>query len=166
VFVGGFDFDTHAVHLVLVDLDGLRTPWYHAFPLTGDDAFDRLRDVARVMPYRSSILYDECVAFGIEEPQGRHKATVAKLKAVQGAIVASLPAHALVHPLEPARWRSLCGLKGNAPKDTVKFHSIWSWLPPEGAIEPEVDRWPQDAHDAHLIALATRRLLDQQEKAA
>lgn len=160
MFVAGIDFDTHAVHLVLVDIDEQRPPWYHRFELHGGDAFDRARSVRPAMPGPTSILWDETLAFGIEEPQGRHKATVAKLKAVQGAVLACLPEGTLVHPLVPAEWRRLAGLPGNASKDSVAYRSrqlVW--------VDDTTDVWPQDAHDAHLIARATIALLEQQEAA-
>lgn len=162
MFVAGIDFDTHAVHLVLVDLDEQRPPWYHRFELHGGDAFDRARSVRPAMPGPTSILWDETLAFGIEEPQGRHKATVAKLKAVQGAVLACLPEGTLVHPLVPAEWRRLAGLPGNASKATVAALVLddacangWG----------EIASWPQDACDAYCIAHATALKIEQQEAA-
>lgn len=164
MFVAGIDYSTHAIDLVLVDLDGARPPWWHRFDLHGTDAWERTRQIRQAMPGPSSQLWDEVLAYGIEDPKG-HRTQY--LYRVQGAILACLPPSALVHPLQPSEWRRAVGLKGNASKDEVAHISEWNLLnSPLGRIDGTHDYfesgWPQDAHDAHLIALATAQLLQQQ----
>lgn len=148
--VMGIDLSTRAVDVVTVPTNETQPEWWR-FPLHGADAFDRTRSVREAMPPRSSIIYDDVLAIGIEHPAGHHGTR--DLLRVQGAILACLPPHVLVHPLPPSSWRKLSGLKGNATKQQVAAHSYTLRCPPE---------WPQDAHDAHLIARATIALLDKQ----
>jgi hypothetical protein len=149
----GCDFDTHAVHLVKVSEDG--TAAYTRCELVGLDAFERTRHVRQAMPGAS--FWDDVVAVGIEEPQGAQKATVAKLKAVQGAILACIPRTTLVEPMVPARWRTAVGLPGGAVKAAVLMH-VWELLEATGQ-SAAVD-WPQDACDAYCLALAVSRLVE------
>jgi hypothetical protein len=68
----------------------------------------------------------------------------------------------------PSEWRKAVGLPGNAPKMDVAHISEWNLLNSpltEAEFQAEIARWPQDAHDAHLIALATASLIDQREAA-
>jgi hypothetical protein len=161
VNVAGIDLSTHAVDVVKVPLDGDREPQWFRFPLIGSDAFDRARTVRDAMPCRSSEFWDDVMAIGIENPQARGPAAqnIAALHRVVGAVLACIPPHLLVHPLQPASWRKLVGLKGNATKWEVAGFS--DDLRPR----PSED-WPQDAHDAHLIARATRELITDQKEAA
>lgn len=90
----GVDYDTHAVHVVLIPEDG--RPEYNRYNLDGETAFDRLRSVRDCIPVRGVWRDAGIVRLGIEEPAagGRQGAgsAVPKLKAVQGAILACLPA--------------------------------------------------------------------------
>ena len=149
----GIDFDTHAVHLVKLEEDG--TAIYLHAPLEGADAFERVRAVRGAMPSHSA--WDDVVAVAIEEPQGTHKATVAKLKAVQGAIVACIPRATLVEPMVPARWRKAVGLHGHDTKTRV-----WGFTAAKLGVGSIAD-WPQDACDSYCLALAVSTLW---EKAA
>jgi hypothetical protein len=159
VFCAGIDYSTKAIDLVLVDIDWLRPPWWHRFELHGPDAWERTRTVARTLPGRTSQVWDEVLAFGLEEPRGQNSGVLYR---VQGAILAALPPHVLVYPMVPSEWRKACGLKGNASKEDIGWHSLALRANHAG----DLPLWPQDAHDAHLIALATHRLINQQEKAA
>ncbi len=154
--IAGIDYSTKAVDLVTIPHNGDGgAPEWHTFPLQGDDAFDRARDVALEMPGRASSFWDDILAIGIEHPGG-HYGTGAMLR-IQGAILSCLPAWVLVEPLPPAKWRKLVGLAGNASKDDVLRHSLnQGFVWPDGYIAGD---WPQDAHDAHLIAQATRTLI-------
>lgn len=147
MFVAGIDYSTHAVDLVLVDQDEQRPPWWHRFELHGQDAWERTRDVRRVMPGPSSQLWDEVGAFGVEDPRGQNSGVLYR---VQGAVLACLPPTALVHPLVPSEWRKAVGLPGNATKAQIY-----------GAF-PQDPLWPQDACDAYCIALATATLIQKQ----
>ena len=93
---------------------------------------------------------------------------------IQGAILSQIPARMLVHPLPPGKWRKLVGLPGNASKEDVAAYALSAQFPvTNGSLHRHmgITTWthgagvPQDAHDAHLIALATRSLITQ-EKAA
>lgn len=145
----GIDYSTHSVDLVSVELEGGRAVWAHA-ALAGDDAFDRLRSVAGAMPRASA--WDDTLAVGIEEPQGVSQGTRAKLKAVQGAIVACLPSRLLVHPFGPSEWRRLVGLPGSATKAGIAL-----FVHDDLRASPH---WPQDACDAFCLALAVRERLE------
>lgn len=160
MFCAGIDYSTHAIDLVLVDLDQQRAPWWHRFELHGSDAWERTRTVNRTMPGRTSQLWDEVIAFGLEEPRGQNAGVLYR---VQGAILASLPPHVLVYPMVPSEWRKACGLKGNASKANAADHSysLLTW----NTTDASYLDWPQDAHDAHLIALATATLINQEQAA-
>ena len=129
---------------------------WHRFPLTGADAFDRARSVADSVPGRTSTLWDDVLAVGIEHPGG--KFGTGDMLRVQGAVLARIPARMLVQALPPARWRKLVGLPGNATKVDVEVHS-------HATTDANTQAWPQDAHDAHCIALATRSLITTQAAA-
>jgi hypothetical protein len=156
VNIAGIDYSTQAVDIVTVPYDTDGQPEWHRYPLQGDGAFERARDVANELPGRSSMFWDDILAVGIEHPGGRY-GTGAMLR-VQGAILSVIPARMLVVPLPPARWRKLNGLNGNTGKETVAALSVaigeYENDPPVSLAE-----WPQDAHDAHLIALATMSLI-------
>ena len=159
----GIDLSSWFVDCVKVSLEVDRAPEWHRFPLAGQDAFDRARSVRDAMPGRSSVFYDDVLAIGIENPQARGPAAqnIAALHRVVGAVLSCLPPHLLVHPLQPAAWRKLVGLKGNATKDQVAFFAL-NHEAGDGFRD-----WPQDACDAYCIALATRALITTpKEKAA
>src|SRR4029450_13545928 len=139
----GIDYDTHAVHIVRLPERG--EPTYHRSTLEGDDSFERMRQVPWELPGPG--FWEEVTAVGIEEPGGKY--VVAKLKGIQGAIVACLPHDLLVAPYQAGLWRMLCGLKGNATKEEVK-----SWVLERLPWNPD---WPQDAYDAYCLAYALSR---------
>lgn len=160
----GIDLSTFAIDFVSVPLDGTDPPMWERFPLTGTDAFDRARTVAQALPGAHSAYYDDVLAVGIEHPAGRHG--VGPLLRVQGAVLACLAPRVLVQPWPPASWRKAVGLAGNASKADVFVESLAlgsPWPPmPRGCA---ADEWPQDAHDAHLIALATRAAISTEQAA-
>jgi hypothetical protein len=153
--IAGIDYSTKAVDLVTIPHEDAGAPEWHTFPLQGDDAFDRARDVALEMPGRASSFWDDILAIGIEHPGGKHG--TGHMLRIQGAILSCLPAWVLVEPLPPAKWRTLVGLPGNASKLNVTLHSLVQGSPWPSSVK--ADLWPQDAHDAHLIAHATRTLI-------
>ena len=152
----GIDISTYHIDIVKIPLDGPGATW-HRFPLTGSDAFDRARSVADTMPGRASVFWDDVLAIGIEHPAGKYG--VGPLLRIQGAVLTRIPPHTLVEHLPPSKWRAQNGLKGNATKDEVKQRSF------DLLGELALLAWPQDAHDAHLIAQATRKLLAHQDAA-
>jgi hypothetical protein len=155
--VAGIDLSTFHIDIVKIPVDGTSADW-HRFTLNGADAFDRTRSVADYMPGRAHSFWDDTIAIGIEHPAGRHG--VGAILRIQGAVLSCLPVDTLVQPLPPSRWRRLNGLTGNATKEQVRQHS-YTLLGAAASLS-----WPQDAHDAHLIAIATRQLLEQQQAAA
>ena len=159
--VAGIDFSSHAIDVVLVDVDGRKPPRWHRYPLTGADAFDRTRSVGNSMPGRSSAYWDNVLAVGIEHPAG--KFGTGPLMRLQGAVLAQIPARMLVKAWPPGSWRKAVGLSGNASKHAVANESCVRML--DGGIAVELPDWPQDAHDAHLIALATQHAITTQEAA-
>jgi hypothetical protein len=89
---------------------------------------------------------------------------------LQGAVLAQIPARMLVKAWPPGSWRKAVGLPGNASKADVEHVSLWQLLnsPPSeqtSMYRLGIANWPQDAHDAHLIALATQHAITT-EKAA
>lgn len=156
--IAGIDLSTFAVDVVLLDEDSDAATW-HRFELEGADAFDRARDVRRSFKPSSGVLFEDCLAIGIEDPRGYGAGSLYR---VQGAILTCLPPRTLVHPLIPSSWRKTVGLPGNCPKSHVEaFTTI------RRGVEPFSDHefWPQDACDAYCIALATRTLLQRDEAA-
>lgn len=153
----GIDYDTNAVHVVLVPEEG--KPEYLPFVMHGVDPFDRARIVRDVMPARGWWADEGIVAIGIEEQASgspKMRASVQKLKMIQGAILACLPAgDSVVEPFLPNEWRKEIGLAGNASKEDVAAwmgEQVW----PDAPL-PVVPSWPQDACDAYCIARAVER---------
>jgi hypothetical protein len=165
--VAGIDFSSHAVDVVTVPYEGAGAPAWTRFPLVGADAFDRARSVAQAVPGPSSVFWDDMLAVGIEHPAG--KFGVGPLLRIQGAVLARIPARMLVQPWPPSKWRTANGIKGNASKFDVYERSQLAraeardWIP--GTCYVPQNWNAQDAHDAHLIALATRGAITKQEAA-
>lgn len=153
MWVAGIDYSTHAVDVVVVPVDGDAPPKWTRHVLMGLNAFDR----SRYVDLRGK-RWDDILAVGIEDPRGFNAGALYR---VQGAILAQLPGDKLVHPLIPSQWRKLVGLPGNASKNMVAGHSEDVRLTPPNILR---DHWPQDAHDAHCIALATRTLLEREQR--
>jgi hypothetical protein len=153
----GIDFDTKAVHIVLVPEEG--SPQYIPCVMEGHDAFERTRVVRDVMPGRGWWRDVGVIACGIEEPMGRGS-VVQKLNVVQGAILACLPGELLVNPMRPSVWRTAVGLAGNATKETVAlFVGACVWPDAPLPVKP-ASTWPQDACDAYCLALAVQKLTE------
>jgi hypothetical protein len=151
--VCGIDLSTHAIDLVLVDQDTDTLEWHRCL-LQGQDPWERTRSVRQAMPAPTGELWDDVIAIAVEDPRGY---AAGRLFRIQGALLACLPNATLIHPYVPARWRVLAGLKGHALKSEITEHSIRL-----GGLE----QWPQDGHDAHLIARAMLADLAAQKQAA
>lgn len=152
----GIDFDTRAVHVVLLPDEGPAR--YLPFVMHGHDAFERTRAVRDVMPARGCWEDEGVIAIGIEEPMGRGS-VVQKLNVVQGAILSCLPRSLLVNPMRPSVWRTAVGMPGNASKDDVAAFALdaMSAFWREAVRE---DYWPQDAYDAWCMARAVQKLTE------
>lgn len=159
--VAGIDYSTRFVDLVTVPYEGAEMPVWERFPLMGADAFDRARSVADSLPGRSSAIWEDILAVGIEHPGGNHG--TGHMLRVQGAILARIPARMLVHPLPPGKWRKLVGLAGNATKNEVAEHALVD-LHSLGHLWTLRDNG-QDCLDAYCIALATLALINHKQAA-
>ena len=146
----GIDLSSFAIDIVRIHDTG--TVDWHRFPLEGQDAWERTRNVPYAIPSPTDEFWDETTAIGIEQPAGHHG--VIPLVRVQGAILARLPKDVLVQPYMPARWRVLAGLPGHALKADVRMRSLMLGAPEDWKV--------QDAYDAHLIAYAIRAELERQ----
>ena len=154
-YIVGCDFSTKAVDFVYLDENDMEPPRWNRCHLEGADAWERTRELSR-QPGWPSWMWDDVLAVGIEDPAGNHGTSY--LYRVQGAILARIPRSILVQPWRPAQWRKAVGLPGNASKKDV-FIASDDMLPEDWPL------WPQDAHDAHMIALATLLAITR-EKAA
>jgi len=152
----GIDFDTKAVHIVLLPEEG--DPQYLPCVMQGHDAFERTRVVRDVMPGRGWWRDVGVIACGIEEPMGRGS-VVQKLNVVQGAILSCLPRDLLVNPMRPSVWRTQAGMAGNSKKVDVEFWCRFS-SPHAGTGFFSGLSWPQDAFDAYCLAVAVEKLTE------
>ncbi len=154
----GIDYDTKAVHVVLLPEEG--PPRYLPFVMHGVDPFDRARVVRDVMPARGWWADEGVIAIGIEEQASgspKMRASVQKLKMIQGAVLACLPSgDMVVEPFLPNEWRHTLDLPGNASKDDVAMFVHEQFF---GVAATQIEDWPQDAADAYCLALAVQRRL-------
>lgn len=139
-WIAGIDYSTH-----YIDENQERDPDWHRHALLGPDAWERTRK----MRHWTFQLADTVLAVGLEQPRG-HGA--GHLYRIQGALLCRLPAAVLVQPWLPNEWRKRCGLKGNAGKDDSVRES-------KRLLGGGYEDWPVDAHEAHLIAIATREAI-------
>ena len=146
----GIDLDTKGAHCVLLYEDAI--PEYRHYEFHGHDAFERLRAIRDAMPAAGYWRDQGVIACAIEEPQGAQRSVVAKLKAVQGGILQTLPRELLVVPLGPTNWRKEVGLSGKATKEEVALH-VQEQL-------GENPYWPFDATDAWCLAKAASLLIE------
>lgn len=155
--VAGVDYSSKAIDVVLLDESSEMATWHH-FPLTGHDAFERVRDVHRAFNFPSGI-WDNLLAVGIEDPRGYGAGSLYR---VQGAILAEIPWSVLVQPWIPGAWRKAVGLPGNATKDAITYFAKERRIEHGASL---FEQWPQDAYDAYCIALATRSLIQVEDAA-
>lgn len=164
--VAGIDYSSHAIDVVLVDLDDQQPPVWRRYDLVGQDAFDRTRYVRTAMPFRTAPVWDDVLAIGIEHPAGKFGTGI--MMRLQGAVLACLPSGVLVQPWTPASWRKAVGLAGNATKAQIAnevYRTRCSNAPNPGWYPRTLEDWPQDACDAYSIALATRAAIVRSEAA-
>lgn len=150
--VAGIDCSSFAIDIVTIQVEDDPQPEWHRFELEGNDAFDRARSVGALVPGRAHSFWDEILAVGIEEPTGKWKPGSGFR--MQGAVLSVIPMRMLVSPLTPSQWRAKVGLPGNCAKEHV-----FRWVTEQIGGRPR----SQDAADAYCMALAMRRLL-QEEK--
>jgi hypothetical protein len=152
----GIDYDTNSIHIVLIhEGEHSRT---RQLELEGEDAFDRAREVREVMPSRG--WWDDAgvIAIGLEEQNSANpkmRASVQKLKMIQGAIIACLPRDTLVNPMAGPHWRKTVGLSGNATKEEVR-----EWARTNGYALLASYALSQDCADAFCLARAVEALAE------
>lgn len=141
-FVVGIDLSSRAIDLVRVDENADEAEW-RSINLTGEDAWARTLDLRGNMP--SSFWWSDVYLCAIEKPFGPSRRAQSVLMRVQGAILASIPAHVELWEVDPATWKAHLGLK-QADKPS------WSAFAPSLFDE----YWDQNARDALGVALYAR----------
>ncbi|MFN0092877.1 MAG: hypothetical protein ACKVWR_21795 [Acidimicrobiales bacterium] len=140
-YYAGVDFDTHGVHVCLIDEDRPERARAFTWALAGSDALTRLRAVREIR-----CGWDDVAIVNVEWPAGRFH-TAAALLPFHGAIVNQVPSGVIVWRMRPMEWRRHVGLAGNASKqevaDLVARHV------------PAAD-WSQDLCDAWCLARAAQ----------
>jgi hypothetical protein len=163
--VGGYDISTHKIDCVLVDLDDLEPPVWISFPFKGADAWERTRTVAQVVNGRAFWEEWGLYAAGIEVPFGFSSA---KVSMIIGVLLTRLPPDILIERWPNNSWRKAVGLKGGGmPKKEMKTTSVAKSVELlAGSGITHTEAWTVDAHEAHLIAVATRTALSSERRAA
>jgi hypothetical protein len=165
VTIGGFDISTKQIDCVLVDMDDLVPPAWHRFSLVGRDAWERVRSVPDIVDGRGAWADRGLYAAGVEMPFGPSSGSVAL---AVGALLTRLPQAILIERWPVNSWRKRLGLKGGGPTAEMKQQSLdasTAILAEEWSGYGEWPQWPVDAHEAHLIALATMRSIETGEEA-
>lgn len=146
----GIDYDSSAIHVVLIDEDTGLPVERHKFSLgqRGSTSFDRARLVRDVLPARAR-WRDTVVAVGLEVPFTIHKGTAVAYARIEGALLACLPPELRIHQLGPVEWKRLTLGDG---KTQAKKPVVRAWAQEHGmpaGLE-------QDFYDAFCLAHATR----------
>lgn len=171
MFCAGFDISTKAIDCVLIDLDEEAWPEWHHFPFAGPDAWERARTIADIVPSRSWWENEGLYAAGIEVPFGFSSA---KVSMVIGALLNRLPRDILIERWPHNRWRAALKLKGGGTSEELKAAARVRSLQELGCDDTgsavryyggAPDEWTVDAHEAHLIALATRQAISREAAA-
>jgi hypothetical protein len=148
VKTAGIDFSSYAVDLVTIDADTNHAEW-RRYPLTGNDAFERTRNVRDAMPPRTAMIWDDILALAIEIPFGPNKGALAP---ILGAITACMPRALLVEPMSAPRWKKLVGLPGNCDKAAVRLSAV--------ALGADQSWCASDPYDAYMLACSVRGLVE------
>lgn len=156
MWVGGMDFDSHGIDLVLLNEDDDRAI-HGRWPLVGFDAFSRARYVSTLRTLFGSTAWRNVIALGIEDPRGASRTVDAPIYRTQGAILACLSPDLLVECWKPQSWRKALGIN-HIGKGPVADYALAHWT--DGPDLPS-----QDALDAFCIAAATRKVLVRSEVA-
>lgn len=140
----GIDLSSFALDLVLLDETTAEAQW-HRFELSGADAFERCRDVARAMP--SSSWFDDVYLCAIEKPvSASFRAASAQLP-VFGAVAVLLPERLPVWSLSPSEWKRELRIPLARKPIADEIAAV---------VGDVAHSWPQDALDACGIAYAAR----------
>jgi Holliday junction resolvasome RuvABC endonuclease subunit len=147
-FVAGIDYDSSAIHAVLIDETTHAFLHHRAYDLASGpgDAFDRARRVRDLLPARGNWHDIGVLAVGIELPFTRQLNSLVALTRVQGAILACLPRDLMVVDVRPQTWKADTLGQSNATKEQVRDWAIARGCPPGLAL---------DFYDAYAIAVST-----------
>lgn len=165
----GLDFDTRAVHAVLLDDDSnaaryVPVPFVeHKPPFEFDDARNvraalnkaiRRPVVDRHVEGRGLDGWESIWLVGIEKPYSQNKDSSWKYGLVVGQILSCIPRAVPVLDIAPQEWK-----RETVGKPSAGKYAVARWAKDE-LIEVDVDLtgWPQDAYDAYSIARAARSL--------
>lgn len=168
----GLDFDTRAVHAVLLD-DDTNAARYVPLPIADKTStFEAARNVRLAMrPLWSEVDPLEVTAAGIEKPFSSSRATAYSYGLVTGAILNCLPRGLPVYMLpvnklaDAGGWKALTVGKTNASKPEI---ARWAFAEIQDARGGSLEHasWPQDAFDAYCIARAARTVDERTSAAA
>lgn len=170
----GLDFDTRAVHAVLLD-DDTNQARYVPVPFSDrrkSEAFrlEDARNVSRAFKRdlcrmthtdgRWSHAMDDVWLVGIEKPYAQGRGTAYSYGLVTGAILSCIPAGVCVVLVPPQEWKAQTVGKANASKDDVRAWALHNGDLASIGGEPHWNGygWPQDAFDAYCVARAVREL--------
>lgn len=157
--IAGVDFDTHAIHVVVLDED-TGSAVYHRFAIDvgPGDYHERARRVPLCLPVRGAWKDNGVRLVAVEKPASSHFRAAVALGVIRGALLASLPREDQV-PLvmipvhDWKKWSVGGGFPGmgncDKPQVALWAKSKWSDRPPDAG---------QDAFDAYAIAWAARAL--------
>lgn len=145
----GIDYDSEAVHIVLVDEEhgNYVSEWKADLACGPGDAFARARRVKPLLPPHGWIEQYSVVAIGIELPFSRFAASLVPLMRVQGAVLACIPRAVPMYEIRTQTWKQETVAKSNATKLDVMRYAIAAGAP-EGL--------DLDHYDAFCIARTTR----------
>jgi hypothetical protein len=104
--VVGIDLSSKAIDLVRIDENNDEAEWI-SVPLAGKTAWDRTRQIGRLMP--SSSWWDDVYLCAIEQPFGPSRRAQSVLMRAQGAILAAVPDRVEVWEVTPDSGRSTSG---------------------------------------------------------
>ncbi len=154
----GIDASTLAVDLVLLDEDTRQATWTHCAlrPAVEDNVRDDLRpsrSVKDALPGRSWFEDQGVVQIAIEDPYSASLSVAKKLARVIGAVSACLPQGIPVLLVTPVEMRQWLGIRGRMNKEQLRDYSVDQAFRYGYGGSAYVD-WSQDAHDAHIVALA------------
>jgi Holliday junction resolvasome RuvABC endonuclease subunit len=143
----GIDVSSRQIDMVYLDETTDEATWA-SFTLMGATAFDRLRDVAQVMPSRAWYEQRGIYLAAIETPKTRFMPSAAAIFPVYGAVIAQIPRSLELWDIHPTAWRAGIGVPGNASKGVcaAAVHQL----------HIEAHYWSQDACDAYAVAYTAR----------
>jgi hypothetical protein len=179
----GIDYDTRAVHCVLLDED-TNAARYVPVPFVDHRPPFRFDDARNVRAAVNEAIWKACRKgmrqpldadgwdsihlVGIEKPYAQGRGTAYTYGLITGAILSAIPRGIPVLDMPPNDrlfgWKALSVGRTNATKDEVRYwatrelRGLPADEPPSEFLDALDGTWPQDAFDAYCIARAARRL--------